>query len=367
MLSPIVGNSAQNKKQAQQELEALQKAIQSIQNELQSNRKQQTSTEKQIANIEKELSQATRQLKTTQQHISQQKSELSVLKKQQLEKEKLISLQKNKLAGQLKSAYVSGQQEYIKLLLNQEDPAKISRVLQYYRYLNQARINDIQLLQTTITQLADIEQQVQTKLLSLQQLEHTQKQQQSTQLALKKEQRTVLGRLQQEYKDSNNRLAKLKRDEQELEKIIQSLEETLKNFAPKQELNGLANHKKQLHWPVQGSILHRFGSNKFEDKLKWNGIVINADSGATVQAIHNGQIVFADWLRGFGLLTIIDHGKGYLSLYGQSQSLLKSPGDWVEAGEPIATAGQSGGANQTGLYFEIRYQGKPKNPLAWIK
>ena len=101
--------------------------------------------------------------------------------------------------------------------------------------------------------------------------------------------------------------------------------------------------------------------------LKWNGILIGAKEGSSVHAIHHGQVVFSDWLRGYGLLVIVDHGQGYLSLYGQNQSLLKSPGDWVEAGEPVAISGGSGGSGELGLYFEIRYKGKPQNPIRWIK
>jgi len=240
-------------------------------------------------------------------------------------------------------------------------------MLQYYRYLNKARIRDIEALQKTLQELEQVEQQINSTTLELTQLEAQQKQQVDQQLALKSEQTEALKALKKDYQNQNTRLAQLRKDEQELQAIISSLQKTLEEFAPKQSLNGLAQYKNKLNWPVKGSIQHRFGSNKFENKVKWNGIVINASSGQIVQSIHNGQVVFADWLRGFGLMVIIDHGQGYMSLYGQNESLLKSTGDWVEAGEPVATVGRSGGSTEPGLYFEIRYKGKPQNPVNWIK
>lgn len=359
--------SAQNQERAEQELQQLKQVINLLQKRLAENRSQQSDTEKAIQAIDVKLSAVSKELRDTQTKITQNKNQLNQLQKQKTEKNILKEQQRKQLSSQLRSAYIAGQEEYIKLLLNQEDPAKISRMLQYYRYLNEARIRDIEALQKTLQELQQVEQQINSKTLELTELEAKQKQQVEQQLSLKSQQTDALKKLKQEYQNQNTRLAQLRKDEQELQSIISSLQQTLEDFAPKQSLKGLAKHKNKLNWPVKGSIEHRFGSNKFENKVKWNGIVINASSGQSVQSIHNGQVVFADWLRGFGLMVIIDHGQGYLSLYGQNESLLKSTGDWVEAGEPIAIVGRSGGSSEPGLYFEIRYQGKPQNPLSWIK
>lgn len=359
--------AAQNQERAEQELQQLKQVISQLQKRLAENRSQQSDTEKAIQEIDVKLSSVSKELRDTQSKITQNKHQLNQLQKQKTEKNILKEQQRKQLSSQLRSAYIAGQEEYIKLLLNQEDPAKISRMLQYYRYLNEARIRDIEALQKTLQELQQVEQQINSKTLELTELETKQKQQVQQQLSLKSQQTDALKQLKQEYQNQNSRLAQLRKDEQELQSIISSLQQTLKEFAPKQSLKGLAKHKNKLNWPVKGSIEHRFGSNKFENKVKWNGIVINASSGQSVQSIHNGQVVFADWLRGFGLMVIIDHGQGYLSLYGQNESLLKSTGDWVEAGEPVATVGRSGGSSEPGLYFEIRYKGKPQNPLSWIK
>ncbi|MHC9511560.1 murein hydrolase activator EnvC family protein [Kangiella sp. M94] len=361
------GHTAQNQQQAEQELQQLKQVIGQLQKRLAENRSQQSDTEKSIQAIDIKLSKVSKKLHDTQNKITQNKKQLSKLQKQKTEKNILKEQQRKQLSSQLRSAYIAGQEEYVKLLLNQEDPAKISRMLQYYRYLNEARIRDIEALQKTLQELQEVEQQINLKTLELSELETQQKQQVEQQLSLKSQQTDALKKLKQDYQNQNTRLAQLRKDEQELQAIISSLQQTLEEFAPKQSLKGLAKYKNKLSWPVKGSVEHRFGSNKFENKVKWNGIVINASSGQSVQSIHNGQVVFADWLRGFGLMVIIDHGQGYLSLYGQNESLLKSTGDWVEAGEPIATIGRSGGSSEPGLYFEIRYQGKPQNPLSWIK
>lgn len=356
-----------NKAQAEKELKILKAAISDIQAELQANLEEQSQAQQNIQTIDKQLAKATQALRSTRTKLAQEKQNLEQLKVEQEEKIVLREKQRKQLAAQLKSAYISGRQEYVKLLLNQEDPTKVSRMLEYFRYLNQARIDDIEELQQTLQRLKTIEQEIQTTLVSLSELEEQQITQQAQQLELKEQQKVALQQLKNSYNNQNSRLSKLKRDEQELAKVIQSIEKTLRQFAPKQSLDGLGKYKKKLQWPAKGSVVYRYGSNKLGNRLKWNGILIGAKEGDMVHAIHHGQVVFSDWLRGYGMLVIVDHGKGYLSLYGQNQTLMKSPGDWVEAGEPLATSGGSGGSGEPGLYFEIRYKGKPQNPVAWIK
>lgn len=367
LFTPSSDAAQANRAQAEKELKILKAAIADIQEELERNLNQQSQAQRRIRVIDKQLAEASSALRNTQTKISSEKNKLHALKVEQTDKQALRETQRAQLAKQLKSAYISGKQEYVKLILNQEDPTKVSRMLEYFRYLNQARIDDIEALQQTLQRLQTIEQDIQTTLVSLTDLEAKQKNQKKEQISLKQEQQVALAQLKNSYSDQNSRLEKLRRDEQELAKVIASIEKTLRQFAPKQSLSGLSKYKNKLQWPAKGSILYRYGSNKLGNRLKWNGILIGAKEGDTVHAIHHGQIVFADWLRGYGLLVIVDHGQGYLSLYGQNQTLMKSPGDWVEAGEPLATSGGSGGSGEPGLYFEIRYKGKPQNPVAWIR
>lgn len=359
--------AAADKKQAEKELAELKAAIVSVQKQLQSNRKLQSKTQKQIFIADRALAKISKQLTQTNNQITQKNNELRNLRKEQTEKEKLSEQQKRLLANQIKSAYVSGDQEYIKLLLSQKDPAKITRMLKYYDYLNKARAENIQILQKTLERLNVIGLEIQTSLADLNQLKTIQNTQQNSKKELKIAQQKALKALKIDYNDKDKQLAQFKKNEAELQKLLAQLAQKLKNFSPPQNLTGLSQFKKKLDWPVKGKLLHKFGSSKLGGATRWNGIIISAKEGREVRAIQQGRVVFSDWLRGFGLMTIVDHGKGYLSLYGHNQTLLKNAGDFVEPGEPIATVGQSGGFEQSSLYFEVRYKGKPKNPLVWIK
>lgn len=367
MLLTVTSSAFADKSKTQAQLKELQAAIASVKSQLKKNQQEQSKAEKQLAKSDKLLSLATKVLRQTDNKIATKQQELTQLAAEKKQKQAESQKQKVLLANQLKSAYKSGNEEYLKLLLNQEDPAKVTRMLKYYDYLNKARVDNIQALQQNLKRLAEIEIAINANILDLKTLKKSQQEQQAEQLVLKQQQQKALQALKDEYSSDNQRLSKLRRNEQELQKLLAQLEETLKNFSPPQTLNGLAQFKKKLSWPTKGSILHRFGSRKLDSSLRWNGIVISGKEGREIRAIHQGRVVFSDWLRGFGLMTIVDHGKGYLSLYGQNQSLLKNAGDFVEAGEPIATIGQSGGFPQSALYFEIRYKGKPQNPLKWIR
>ena len=299
-------------------------------------------THKTLQQVEKKLIQLTRQ-----------KQQLTTEKKQQ---EQL-------LAQQLRAAYSSGDHDYLKLILNQQQPADVQRSVTYYEYLNKARIEHIEQFQQTLTALLEVTSQHQEK---AQQLQLLKKQQAQEKIALQKSKiarKKTMSSLQKELLSSQQQLAKLEAEENNLVAALAKL-----TAAAREEVNlkGLAKLRNQLRWPVKGRISHRFGSKK-QGYLKWKGVMLSADVGQQVQTIHNGKVLFADWLKGYGLVTVIDHGNGYMSLYGHNQALLKSVGDRVETGEPIALAGQSGGQQRAGLYFEIRHQGKAVNPKLWCK
>jgi septal ring factor EnvC (AmiA/AmiB activator) len=176
-----------------------------------------------------------------------------------------------------------------------------------------------------------------------------------------------LAKINYRIKDKDQLLKKLNSDRQELEELIDAVEQTIANISIPSDYRPFAQLKGKLPWPISGKPSNRFGSSRSGSKLRWQGINIPSNPGTNIKAIHHGRVVFADWLRGSGLLLIIDHGDGYMSLYAHSQSLLSETGDWVGTGETIATAGNSGGQQQTGLYFEIRHNGKPSNPHKWCK
>jgi septal ring factor EnvC (AmiA/AmiB activator) len=271
--------------------------------------------------------------------------------------------QEKVLAQQLRAAYTSGHHDYIKLLLNQQSPASVERTVTYYKYLNDARIKEIDQFQIVLSDLLAVTTQHQEQAKKLNTIKQQQAEQKIVFQNTKQERKNTIRALNKELLGSKQLLAQLVAEEQNLVVALQRIAALAQQSA---ELVGLKKLKRKLSWPVKGKISHSFGSRK-QGYLKWKGILLAAPVGKQVKAIHNGTVLFSDWLKGYGLVTVLDHGAGYMSLYGYNQALLKSVGDRVETGEPIALVGQSGGQSQSGLYFEIRSDGQAVNPKAWFK
>jgi septal ring factor EnvC (AmiA/AmiB activator) len=353
--------NAQKKNRAK--LSDVQKAIAQQESNIFDANKQRSSLEQQlknddlaIAKVAKAINKIETDLATTQAKIT-----ALALKKQQLTIAK--KRQERLLAQQLRAAYTTGQHDYLKLLLNQDQSEKIQRTISYYQYLNQARTKEIDNFQVTIAQLLEVSTEHQTQIEHLQKLKDEQLQQDAKFRQSKTQRSKTLKKLGRKLLSSQQQLNKLKAEENNLNQALTKLAALIRAEI---DLTGLSKLKRKLSWPVKGRILHSFGTRK-QGYLKWKGVLISAPISRQVQTIHNGKVLFSDWLKGYGLLTVIDHGNGYMSLYAHNQTLLKSVGDRVETGEPIALIGQSGGLEQSGLYFEIRHQGKALNPKLWCR
>jgi len=286
--------------------------------------------------------------------------------------EKALNEQKQALSQQIRSAYMVGKNDYMKLLLNQEDPARVGRALAYYDYHNQARAQLINKVNTEIEAIIQLENNIKRENDALLKLKENQLAKNREIAQSRSERENILAKLLNELEKQGLELEALQQQEQETKNLLEKLteEQSRENhgsvafFADIPPFNSL---KGKLDWPIKGKLLTHFGSRKQGGKLKWQGVVINAKTGVDVQAVSGGQVVFADWFRNLGLLIIIDHGDGYMSLYGYNQSLLKKTGDWVLPGEIIALAGDSGGQLRSGVYFEIRNNGSPVNPAKWCR
>ena len=363
-LQAVATNSNEDaQEQNRTKLSDIQQAISKQQSNIFDTNKQRSGLEQQlktadlaIAKVAKAINKIEQDLEDTQVEITR----LAVEKKQ-------LTTAKNKqealLAQQLRSAYTTGQHDYLKLLLNQDQSEKIQRTISYYQYLNQARTKEIDKFQITIAQLLQVSTEHQAQIGHLQQLKKEQLQQDSLLRASKTQRSKTLAKLSRKLLSSQQQLNKLKAEENNLNQALNKLAAIIQAEI---NLTGLSKLKSKLSWPVKGRILHRFGTRK-QGYLKWKGVLISAPISQQVQTIHNGTVLFSDWLKGYGLLTVIDHGNGYMSLYAHNQTLLKAVGDRVETGEPIALIGQSGGLEQSGLYFEIRHQGKALNPKLWCR
>jgi murein hydrolase activator len=355
--------SAQTTDDPNQQLSTVQQAITKQQAKIDAAKQQRTRLRLKLKTNDLAIAKIAKQLLQTQHQLNDTKQKIAALTEQQRQLTQQKNTQQEVLAKQLRTAYSNGQNDYIKLLLNQTNPAKVQRTLTYYHYLTDAKIAELEQFNATLAELTGVTDSLVRQQQSLTLLT-TEQQQQQTALNQSKQQRTkTLAALSQQLSTDQQKLAQLKTEEENLVSALKKLSQAAQIEI---DLTGLANLKHKLNWPTQGRLTNRFGKIK-QGYLRWKGILISAPVGKEVKAIHNGKVLFADWLNGYGLVTVIDHGNGYMSLYGHNQTILKSVGERVETGEPIALVGQSGGQSDAGVYFEIRYQGKAMNPRLWCK
>ena len=276
-----------------------------------------------------------------------------------------LDIESGELASQVRAAYMSGSQEKIKLLLNQRDPATLGRLMAYYRYLNDYRADNIAAVMEEIRKLDELQSQIaaeEARLIGLAKSQYAE----LTELNVSLEERqTLLASLRKKIASEGQEVDRLAAQEQDLTRLIAELTSILSDYPISSE-EPFSKHKGKLTWPVAGTLIHDFGQPRVGSKIKWNGVVMAAPRGREVRAVYHGRIAFADWLAGMGLLVIVDHGEGYMTLYGYNETILKNAGDWVAPGDVIATVGDSGGQQQSSVYFELRKGTKPVNPRQWV-
>jgi septal ring factor EnvC (AmiA/AmiB activator) len=309
-----------------------------------------------IAAIAKKVNETNNFLNTTRKKIS-------ALKKQKIQLIKQKQQQQELLAQQLRAAYSNGDHDYLKLILNQEKPASIQRTLTYYQYFNKARIDEIKQFEQTVAALAKVTEQQKIQADKLLELKQQQLAQKAELKKSSKARKNTIKQLNRQLLSKQQLLKKLQGEEENLAIELNRLQQLAREEL---DLAGLDQLQHKLSWPVKGRLLKKFGNRK-QGYLRWKGVLIGAPIGREIKSIHNGKVLFSDWLNGYGLVIVIDHGNGYMSLYGHNQALLKNVGDRVETGEPIALVGQSGGQTRAALYFEVRHDGKAVNPKLWCQ
>lgn len=383
LAGPAWAGKAESSKEA---LSDLKEKIESLKKELDNKQQAHTEAADSLKQSEQSISEANRKLHELSQ---QQKSNRATLQNLQQEKSTLdqtIQQQQRQLSQQLYQQYLNGQQSYLQVLLTQRDPGAISRELHYYGYVARARAGLIRDLKQNLRQVTTLNQQTTTALKQISDLKAEQEAQRKALEMEKAERRKVLSKLATQIKAQRGEISKLRRDEKRLSDLVTRLarivpatpkpqksaknrpEETRSNDSvPTQAFSGgtFTALKGKLHLPVRGKLANRFGTAREDAGISWKGLFIQAGEGEEVRAIADGRVVFADWLRGFGNLLIVDHGGGYMSLYGNNQAVLKRVGDAVNAGDTVASVGNSGGNETSGLYFEMRHQSRPFDPLSW--
>ncbi|MFT5033918.1 MAG: septal ring factor EnvC (AmiA/AmiB activator) [Bacteroidia bacterium] len=349
------------------QLNALKSRIGALQTELNGKREQRNSAQKALREVETQLGALQRKLRNTNAAIAKQQQQLKSLTKRKFSLRENQRKQQSLIKQQILAAYQLGQEKKLKMLLNQESPDKLSRALVYYDYFNKARTEQIKLYLGTIEELDAIAPAIAQQSLKLS-ASRNHLNDQKTLLANKQSQRTqTLAALDKQIGSRDENLKAMRTEQDDLLKLLSAIEEEVANISLPDSYSPFNTHRGKMNWPAVGKHLNRFGSSRGDSPLTWNGIEIAANRGSDVKAIHHGRVVFADWLRGAGLLIILDHGDGYMSLYGHNESLLFETGDWVKARDAIATVGNSGGRNKASLYFEVRKNGKPTNPARWCR
>jgi septal ring factor EnvC (AmiA/AmiB activator) len=356
---------AQDKRASEAELSAVRKEIRELQEKITRETTRRDDGARALRTAEVDIAAATRKLDAVRGELKQQETARSDLARETQRANRSLAAERDALAQQVRSSYMAGREELTKLLLSQESPAALGRMLVYFDYYNRARSARIDAVTGELDKLAQLRAATARVEAELTQLEAAQAREVAALEKSRNERRALVAKLDDEIRDGNAAVTKLRAEEQRLADLVRRLSEVMAGF-PVDSDEPFGKSKGKLAWPVQGRLAGDFGQPRGAGPVKWNGVLLEAPAGTPVRAVHRGRVAFADWLTGLGLLVIVDHGGGYMSLYGHNEALLKESGDWVEPGEPIAQVGDTGGQPLPGLYFEIRLNGEPVDPNSWM-
>jgi septal ring factor EnvC (AmiA/AmiB activator) len=395
--------SANKADRKQSELDALKQRLESLQQDFRNTQTHRQEAADELRQSERAISSGVRQIHQLDSERQRAQGDLQTLTQQADATAARIRQQQTHLAQSLKGAYQRGQGDALKLILNGADPNQTARDLRYLAHVSRAQHDSIEVLRTDLARLAELQQATAQKKAELTQLQAAHEAKQQKLLADKREREQVMQKLSMQIQRQRREISNLKRDERSLTQLVERLNRLMAQQAAREAERARAAQQAQkdeknaggqprkaigvnnetpvafrsdqpfsglkglLRLPVAGELMNRFGAPREGGGLSWKGLFIRAAQGTVVKAIAAGQVVFAEWLRGFGNIIIVDHGEGYMSLYSNNESLYKQVGDRVQPGDAIATVGNSGGQPDTGLYFEMRHQSRPVNPLLWVK
>jgi septal ring factor EnvC (AmiA/AmiB activator) len=368
LATAVVGWSlgfAQDRRESEAALTAVRKEIKALQDRIARETTRRDEGTRGLRAAEVEIAAATRKLAEVRANVRAQQTARRDLTQETERANRRLAAERAALGRQVRSSYMTGREELFKLLLSQESPAALGRMLVYFDYYNRARSVRIDTVAGELENLATLDQETSRVETELAALETAQAREVAALERSREERRVALADLDGDIRDGTAAVAKLRAEEQRLADLVTRLSELMAGF-PVATDEPFASLKGKLAWPVQGKVAGDYGQPRGTGPVKWSGVLLEASAGTPVRAVYHGRVAFADWLQGLGLLVIVDHGGGYMSLYGHNEALLKESGDWVEPGEPVAQVGDTGGQSRAALYFEIRYNGEPVNPHPWI-
>lgn len=342
--------------------------IQAVKGSLGLDESRQNSVQDELASIERQYGLISQKLRLLDDKVIAQQARLSALHEQRKWMLDSLEEQSRLLERQVRAAYSGGRQEWLKLLFNQEEPARSSRILTYYQYLNRHRLDSMEKTQQAMARLDKMAGEIVTENAQLEQLRQEVESDQDRLASLRRDRESTLVKLRRDVWDKQGLVKVLEDNLRRMDRLVASVALALQDL-PAQRAKDKPNKPDpsggESSWPVKGELAQRFGAKRLTGR--WDGVLIKTREGEPVRAASAGRIVFADWLQGYGLLAIIDHGGGYMSLYAFNQSLYRAVGETVQAGDVISTVGRSGGRTQPALYFGVRHEGQPVDPVKWLK
>ena len=364
LLLPLPTVAAASDDASPEQLRALRERIQSLQQALSRDLESRDSLQAELRRTETRISELSREARDLVSRQRDAQQELAGLREKQTRLANEQALQIDWLERTVRAHYMSGREPLVKMLLNQQQPDQIARLLRYQEYFQRARHERMGEIRSDLEALLAVTLEVEAARHRLAQRRDAVVHQQNRLEQARGERERALERLSTRVGQQERELDSLREDEARLEQLLRDMNRALSDIPANPAGDPFGQLAGKLPWPVAGNIKVSFGSRREAD-LRWNGVLLDVEPGTPVRAIHGGRVVFSDWLRGYGLMTIVDHGDRYLSLYGHNQSLLRDVGDWVAAGDVLALAGDSGGRSSSGIYFELRHDGNPINPDRW--
>jgi murein hydrolase activator len=367
----------------EEDLAEVKRRIEALQQEVESAEDSRGEARDALKDSERAISDATRKLRLSSQRLAELKTELTRLHSESETTRTKVEAHQAALAQLLVEMHRAGEHEALKLLLDGRDPGEIARELRYFGYLAQARARVIASLREELATLGALTARVRNKSAELTQVQAEQVAEKARLEKERAKRSRLLQALSRQIETQRREISTLKEDEARLARLIERLKKIIskkksekptpkpppavnRQLPDADDSSPFAQLKGKLKLPVKGELGHLFGSPRENGGLLWKGIFILAKAGEQVRAIASGTVVYSDWLRGFGNLLIVDHGSGYMSLYGNNESLYKQAGEAISAGDVVSIVGNSGGSADSGLYFELRHQGKPLDPMGWV-
>jgi septal ring factor EnvC (AmiA/AmiB activator) len=366
--SALSAAPASNAAAKQQQLDALKTKLAKVEADREADLRRRGALQAELRKSERGIAGLARQVSDLDRQMAPAQSKLDDLQRQQDTARAALASQKSALAGEMQAAFMEGRDSQLRLLLDAQDPTTVGRLLAYYDYLNHARADRIVAVRSELTELAQLDQAINRQLAGLKDLRDSR----SKTLADLQQQdaarRQLIAEMDSSIKTRDAEITRLKRDQGALQALVDELHQALADVpADLEQGKRFDKLRGKLLWPVAGKLLNGYGQARAGGHMHWEGDLIAAPAGTPVRAVSYGRVVYADWMPHFGMLVILDHGNGYLSVYAHNQNITHQVGDWVQAGETIATLGDSGGQEQAALYFELRHGKDTLDPRRWCR